>query len=56
MITDGLVTDQIKEQVLKGLLPIAASGDEFLANGDIKDKELNSQIKTYYNLLISYNL
>ena len=42
MIDDGLVTDQIKEQVLNGLLPIAASSDECFVNGDLKDKELNS--------------
>ena len=36
------ISDHIKKEILKGLLPIAASGDEFMVNGDLKDKELNS--------------
>ena len=32
------LTDEVKKQVLKELLPIASKGDVFDVNGDIKDR------------------
>ena len=38
MIDNGLITEEIKEKVLKQLLPIAAKGDFIWVNGDMKDR------------------
>ena len=38
MMNAGLVNDQIKKQILEGLLPIASHDDVSYVNGDIKDK------------------
>ena len=62
MINDprGLVNDQIKEQVLKGLKSFVTNKDELFTNGDIKDRAQlafkNVQINKRLNFYLKKSL